>query len=136
MKKHFVEFFSPGTFVSESTVKEIPSWDIDAACDMASSIKERHGAVPYGFRFLTRERGDDDLDSRVTKASGIHYLGGEVRTMEQIIADDRDDERILRANMASHGYTHVVTNTNSWKFTAGINADDVVIAWPREVRDT
>lgn len=67
MKKHFVTFFSPGTFVSETSEKPIDSWDVDTAVEMSTQILERHGARPYGFRFSTRERGQEDLDSKVTK---------------------------------------------------------------------
>ena len=69
MKKHFVTFFSPGTFVSETTEKEIDSWDVEKAKELARSIKERHGATPYGFRFITRSRNDDELDSKVSDRS-------------------------------------------------------------------
>lgn len=136
MKKHFVEFLSPGTFVSESTTSEINSWDVEVACTMAADIKERHAAVPYGFRFITRERGEDDLDSKVTERSGIYYLGGEVRTLEQVVSDNRDDERILRSNMVANGYTRIIVNTNSWKFTAGLEFGDVVLDWPRKEKSS
>ena len=56
MKAHFVTFYSPGTFVAETTTKPIPSWDVDLAVAMASDIRERHGALAYGFRFSTRAR--------------------------------------------------------------------------------
>ena len=80
MKKHFVTFLSPGTFVAEESTKPIDSWDVDKAVKMARSIKERHNARPYGFQFSTRERGPDDLDSKVTKQSGVYWLGGKVET--------------------------------------------------------
>jgi hypothetical protein len=78
MKKHFVTFCSPGTLVSETTTKDIDSWDVQEASKMARRIKERHGAVPYGFYFSTRERGEEDLDSTVTKTSHMYYLGGKI----------------------------------------------------------
>ena len=31
MKKHFVTFLSPGTFVSETTTKPIASWSVEKA---------------------------------------------------------------------------------------------------------
>lgn len=55
MEKHFVIFYSPGTFVHETTEKEIAAWNTQAAMDMARGIKERYGATPYGFQFITRE---------------------------------------------------------------------------------
>jgi hypothetical protein len=67
MKKHFVTFYSPGTMVAETTEKPIASWNIKTAKQMASSIRERHGACPYGFRFTTRSRKANELDSKVIK---------------------------------------------------------------------
>lgn len=127
MEKHFVEFLSPGTFVSESTVKDIAAWDVDAAKMMAGDIHERYGARPYGFRFLTRTRGPDDLDSKVSARSGIYYLGGTVRSLADVKRDNLPDEDILRFNMEANGYGRIVTNDNSWRFTAPLADDDVVL---------
>jgi hypothetical protein len=127
MQKHFVTFLSPGTFVSETTERPIDSWDVEAAVKMAREIKERHGAVPYGFRFTTRTRGDDDLDSKVTDKSPIYYLGGKVQTRAEVEARNAPDEAILRSNMRSNGYDRIIVNTNSWRFTAPLEADDIVL---------
>lgn len=129
VEKHFVSFLSPGSFVSEETVKEIDNWDVEKAKEMARSINERYGATPYGFRFQTRSRGPDDLDSKITKTSPIYYLGGRVRTLAEVLADDLPDERILRSNMVNNNIASVVENTNSWKFTAELNEGDVVLEW-------
>ena len=48
MEKHFVTFYSPGTFAAETSRKPIESWDVDKAVAMSKEIKERHGALPYG----------------------------------------------------------------------------------------
>ncbi|KQY96411.1 DUF551 domain-containing protein [Brevundimonas sp. Root1423] len=73
VQQHFVLFLSPGTFVAEATEKPVPSWDVATAVAMADSITERHGATPYGFRFITRGRAADELDSR--QIAGNHSLG-------------------------------------------------------------
>ena len=129
MKKHFVTFYSPGTFVSESTSKEIDSWDVEQAMEMARSIRERHGATPYGFRFSTRERRTDELDSRVVATSNMYYLGGRIRHLDFIILENRPDEQILISNMKINGWDRVVENTNSWKITQPLEKDDVVLEW-------
>lgn len=49
MKKHFVIFYSPGTFFNEESTLPIDSWDIDKAIEMSKSIKERYNATPFGF---------------------------------------------------------------------------------------
>jgi exonuclease I len=84
MKKNFVRFLSPSTFCHEETTKPIESWDVGRAIEMASKIKERHGATPFAFQFVTRGRKKNELDSRVTATSGRYYLGGKVLTLEQI----------------------------------------------------
>jgi len=127
MKKHFVTFYSPGTLFSETSEKPIDSWDVERACKMAEQIKERHGATPYGFRFSTRERKPNELDSKVTKTSGMYYLGGVVRTAEEVLAGTSHDENILRSNVRNNGYKKIIENSNSWKFTAPLEEGDVVL---------
>jgi hypothetical protein len=56
MRKHYVTFYSPGTFVSESSTLSIEDWDTAKAVEMAKNIQERHGAKPYGFRWCRRDR--------------------------------------------------------------------------------
>ncbi len=127
MKAHFVEFLSPGTFVSETTVKPVDKWDVDAARMAAKDIVERHGAKPYAFRFFTKERGDNDLDSKITSESPKYYLGGKIRTVEEVEADNFPDEKILRSNMRNNGYRRIITSTNGWKWTQPLRDDDVVL---------
>lgn len=129
MKKHFVTFYSPGSFVSESTCKEIDSWDVEKAQEMARSIKERHGATPYGFRFSTRERKNDELDSKTVAKSGMYFLGGTIRHLDFIILENKPDEQILISNMKNNGWDRIVENTNSWRTIQPLEKDDVVLDW-------
>ena len=128
MKKHFVTFFSPGTLVAETTELEIEDWYQGVAMDMAHDVTERHGATPYAFQFSTRERSDDELDSRVTRKSGLYFLGGKIQSLEEVKADP-DSTPTLISNMESNGYRRVVTNTNSYKWTQPLGDDDVVLDW-------
>lgn len=127
MKKHFVTFYSPGTMVAETTIKEIESWDTDKAVEISKEIKERYGALPYGFNFTTRERTDKDLDSKVVKTSCTYYLGGEILTLEQLEARNDPTEDILRNNMRMNKWKRVIINTNSWKWTQPLKDNDVVL---------
>lgn len=129
MEKHFVTFYSPGTFVSEETTREISSWDVKAAMKMAHGITERYNATPYGFRFSTRSRGDKDLDSKVTTRSPFYWLGGRIETLEEVDARNDPKEEILRSNMRGNGYNKIVVNDNSWRFTAPLGKDDVMLDW-------
>lgn len=125
--KHFVTFYSPGTFVAEETTKPIDAWDTVAALTMAKSIVERHEARPYGFHFTTRSRGPQDLDSKVTASSGIHYFGVKVETLADVEARATPSDDILLSNMRINGWGRVVTTTSGWRATMPLRDDDVVL---------
>ena len=135
VQQHFCTFYSPGTFVSEQTTIPVERWDVEAAKLAAIAIVERHGATPYGFRFSTRGRGAHDLDSKEIDSSGLYWLGGTVRTLAEVEADNLPDESILRSNMRGNNYAAVVTNDNSWRFTAPLNDGDTVLDWTPPKRD-
>jgi len=115
MKKHFVVFCSPGTFFDEITEKPIESWNVKEAIKMSTAIKERHGATPFGFYFITRERGKNDLDSHISKTSGTYFLGGQILTLNEVKALNNKDYRILISNMEGNEIDRIIINTNSWK---------------------
>jgi len=127
MLKHFVNFYSPGTFISEESTQDIKSWDVQKAMKMADAIAERYNATPYGFRFSTRERKDDDLDSSVTKTSHMYFLGGKIKTLKDIQAENDPSNRILISNMEINNIKRVVVNTNSYKSVLPLEKDDVVL---------
>ena len=108
MQQHFVTFYSPGTFVAECTELPIASWDIELALTMSTTIHERYDATPYGFRFSTRARTAEDLDSTVTSRSPFYYIVGTVETVEQIEARNDPTEAILRSNMRNNGFKRVI----------------------------
>ena len=129
MKKHFVTFYSPGTFVAETSEKPIDSWDVEKAKEMVRGIKERYNATPYGFRFSTRERKDNELDSKVVETSAMYYLGGKVETLDEVKKRATNKDSILISNMECNGYDRIITNGNSWKWTQPLEKDDVVLEW-------
>lgn len=125
MRKHFVEFLSPGTFVAETTVKAIDAHNVDAAVEMARSVTERYGARPYGFRFVTRERGENDFDSRETFRSGVYYLGGKLKTLSEV--ETMAGTQILASNMRCNGWDRVIVNDNSWRWVQPFEESDVLL---------
>lgn len=135
VQKHFVEFCSPGTLISETTAKEIDSWDVDKAVAMSRDIAERHNARPYGFRFMTRSRGPNDLDSKVTARSHFYWLGGTIRTAGEILSGTDPHEDVLRSNVRINNFKRIIVNTNSWKFTAPLGDDDVVLDYTPHTPD-
>lgn len=127
MKKHFVTFFSPGTMFSEQSTEEIDSWDVVEARKRADDIVERHNATPYGFQFVTRERGEDDFDSKETERSNMYYINCRVETLEEIEERNDPDENILRSNMRNNGYDSVAVTIKGWKGTYPMQKGDVVL---------
>ena len=127
VQQHYIHYRSPGTFVAEETVLPVDAWDVEAAVRNARSIKERHGATPYGFCFTTRGREDCDLDSREIARSNFYYLGGKVETLPEVEARADPKEDILRSNMRRNGYDRIIVNDNSWRWTQPLAATDVVL---------
>lgn len=119
---HFVEFFSPGTFVSEVSRKPIESWDTGVALAMAANITERHNAKPYGFQFLTKFR-----NSREVARSPTYFFGVKIRTLAEVAAENDPNEEILHSNMRTNGWERVVTTTSGWKCTLLLGPEDVVL---------
>lgn len=127
LAKHFVTFYSPGSFVHEETTKPIGSWDTAAALDMAAEITERHNAKPFGFRFTTRSRGEADLDSKVTATSPMHYFGVKVETLAEIEARHDPKDGILIDNMRGNGWSRVARTITGWSCSMPIKDTDVVL---------
>lgn len=134
--KHYVTFYSPGTFVHEQTTREIGEWNPRKAVALAEKIVERHGAKPFGFRFETRSCAPDIDDGaggvipgaqKTMKTSGLHFLGGTLETIDDIERRGDPREDILVSNMRCNEYPIVCVNTNSWKSVQPFEQDSVIV---------
>jgi hypothetical protein len=134
VSQDFVVFSSPGTLFSENTQRPIDSWDVNTAMKMATEIVERCGATPYGFRFITKSRGPEDLDSKQIASSNMYYLGGRVMTVDEVEAE-MPDEKILIANMRSNKWDRIIINTNSYRTTQPLLDGDVVLDFRMPVEE-
>lgn len=130
MKKHFVEFASPGTFFAESTSKEIDSWSVPDALKLMAGIVERHNARPYGFRFYTMERGDSDLNASRTETSQFYFVNCDVLTAEEILADDNPDYAIMRSNVRANGIKRIARTRKGWLAHLPMDDKDEAIEAP------
>lgn len=130
MKKHFVEYLSPGTFVSEVSNREVASWSVPDAIKMMGEIVERHGARPYGFRFYTMSRGEDDLNASRTARSHIYFVNCDVLTAEEILADDDPRFATMRANVLGNGIKRVARTRHGWLAHLPMSDRDEVIEAP------
>ncbi len=136
MRKHQVTFYSPGTFVSESSSYDIESWDTVKAVELAEKVVERYGAKPYGFVFETLivakdvpdgEGGTLRVEPKLYERSGIHFLGGKLETYDDVVARNNKDEDILRSNMKYNDNWIICINTNSYRSTLPFTEKDVIV---------
>lgn len=132
MKKHFVCFYTPGSFCSEEYEYPVEKWDINQAKEMAKTVKEKYTLMPYGFNFVTRGRNDDELDSRVLEKSPLYYLGGKIETIEEVNARNLDSEYILRENMRRNNHNKIIVNDNSFRYFAPLKDTDIILQWDNE----
>ncbi len=129
MQKHFVTFYSPGTLFHEETTKEIGAWDVEQAVEMAKGIIERYNSKPFGFRFKTIDKTGADW-SVITETIGespMHYLGGEILTLEEIEARNDPKDEILISNMKGNDWNRIIQNKNSWLITQPFLDGDLLI---------
>lgn len=126
MKKRFVTFYSPGTFVAEQTTKCVASWNIEKAVALLSGIEERYGARPYGFQFYTMKRGLRDFEPKETERSPMYYVNCRVQTLEDIEAEGRPAS-MLAQNMRTNGWDQVVTTKEGWSWSQPLREGDIVL---------
>jgi hypothetical protein len=134
--KHYVVFYSPGTFVDETSRRPIESWNTAAALGLYGSIEERHGAKPYAFEFETRIESADVPDGfggslkvqpKTVKTSCRYFINGRVETIDQVNARNDPKESILRDNMRWNKYAAIVVTQNSWRHHAAFRGEDVIV---------
>jgi hypothetical protein len=135
IKKHYVTFYSPGTFFTESSRKEIESWETKKAVEMSKDILERYNAKPHSFQFSTiitaepvKEEGIElQVEEKEVKRSGVYFLGGRLRFYDEVLKENNEDEDILRSNMECNGMWIVIENTNSYRFTGEFDEDAFIV---------
>lgn len=132
----YVEFYSPGTFVSECTTKPIATWNRREACQLAKEVIERYGAKPYAFRFTTcivadpvsdGQGGELKVIPKEVEESGLKFLGGRVLSYDQICQRNDPKEKILRSNMECNRQWFICINDNSWRSTMPFDEADEVV---------
>lgn len=101
MLRQYIEFFYPGSFVSESTVKEVK--------DREAPVTLPKGA--YGYRYFSREevkKGKEILSGSAKDHSPMTYYG-EAFTLAQVKAlTPAKDYSILVSNMECNKWSKVV----------------------------
>lgn len=112
MIKHYIEWFYPGTFVSETQGSEVATRDAPAVRPEAA----------YGYRFYSRSEVELEGEQLVGARKDISPMTfyGEEFTLEQVRAlpEDRPGQNsILISNMSGNGYERAVrTVRGNWQF--------------------
>ena len=127
VKKQFVTFFSPGTFVAEQTTKCVANWDVDKAVEMMAGIEERYGAKPYGFRFHTMRRGLRDFKPKEIERSGMYYVNCKVETLAEIEERNDPKDKIMIENMRCNKWDRCVSTTEGWGWSQPLRKGDIVL---------
>lgn len=107
--KHYVEFFFPGSFVSESDVRQVQSRDSEPDYIPPSC---------YGYRFFSRTEVQHDGETLIGKNTNYSPMTffGETYTLAEVEALNDDSLRILLSNMRCNGYARVVkTRRGNWQ---------------------
>lgn len=139
--KIYAEFHSPGSFVDEVSSREIETMDPAAACEIVKEIKERHGATPYGFRFvsmLTHEPipdgkgGEMRVEPKPLMKTGFFYLNATPMTFDDVEAHG-GDVSILLSNMRSNGWWVVVECINAYRTMRSFGPGDATVSPTGEV---
>ena len=119
--KHYVRFYSPGTFISEEDLIELPSENVQLAIELSKTIDQRYGAKPYAFRFKTGK-----------KESCLYHLGGTILTLQQVKDQNNPKNNILIQNMTVNCKDKIIINNNSWEHTSYLEPDDIVLQYDKE----
>jgi hypothetical protein len=137
MRKRYVTFVSPGTFVSETTTKPILSYDVVAAVEMSRAVTERYGAKPFAFYFSTQlvadpvpdgEGGWLDVEAKEVEKSGNYFVGGTLLTLDDLKARNDPKNSILISNMECNGWPIVVENRNSYLSVQPFGENDFIVS--------
>lgn len=134
--QHLAVFYSPGTFFHEEMSIILDKPTVAEAVAASKGVVERYGATPFGFQIVEQIVGDPVPDGRggtldvmpkKVRTSGMYFLGGRLRKLDDIEAVADPSESILVSNMRANDQPVVVENTNSWKSTHVFGENDVLL---------
>lgn len=99
MTKHYVEFYYPGSFFSETDVKPIKSRDAKI------TLPER----AYAYRIFDREEIKSGRETLVGKPKNYspRYIKGEKYDLERV-KNEVPDSLILQSNMRGNDWKYVI----------------------------
>lgn len=135
-RKHFAEFYSPGTILAEVSTVELECDSIEEAVYRSKSIVVRHGATPYAFDIVTKivappvDGGEDgvmmDVIPKEVERRGRFYLGGKLRRFGEVVKAEGENAVIV-FNMRSHECPICIEIVNGYRSTHFFDENDVIV---------
>ena len=109
IKRTYVEFFYPGTFFDESSVKEVASRSIKKLI-----IPKEAFAFQF-FDVLSTDEGGVKLESDRLNISPIYYCGGRVMTLGEVIEEMPEAIALISTMKANHLRRVIKCRTGNFK---------------------
>ncbi|MEH2698511.1 hypothetical protein DXU03_15155 [Rhizobium johnstonii] len=128
-----VHFSFPQMFRADEVVGNLPSFDVEEAKKIANRMISQWGDQPFSFHFVRRylkSNGNQSLE-----VSPTYFLGGHVRTLEDVCCDNKPDEQILVANMRARDYRRVITTQTQPPALFMFPDDAVLVEWQPDETD-
>jgi len=100
-KRTYVEFFYPGTFFDESSVREVASRNVKKL-----SVPERAFAFQF-FDVMSTEEGGIEMKSKRLNISPMYYYGGRVMTLDEVRQEMPKAETLI-SNMQINRFKRVI----------------------------
>lgn len=104
MIKDFVTFLFPGVFWSEDATYEIEGFDFERAIELYKELKLK----PFAFYFTKFERGEEDWNPKEIERSGKYYINGDIKTLEDVKAENDPRNQILIDNMICNRWDKII----------------------------
>lgn len=138
---HKVTFYSPCTFISNATSRDIDSWDLKKAIAMADKIST-NSTKPYCF-FFSKLRSADPIDDgeggtlnveqKLISKSGQYFIKGKVVTFDEIMQRANPKEKTLLDNMRINEWPLVVFTNNGCEYVQPWKEDGFLVSDDGEV---
>jgi hypothetical protein len=134
-RKVFAQFFSPGTFFSETSTAPLEDGTIEEAVRLSKGIAERYNATPYAFDIVTKlvappvedgEGGVMPVAPKEVERKGRFFIGGRLIRFEEMVSAE-GEKAIIVGNMRGNGWPICIENTNSYKSTQPFTEADTVV---------
>lgn len=110
VSKSYVEFLFPGSFLSESSIKEVDN--------IGADVQIPDGAFAYLYfqrDYVVDEAEGKTYDGDVHDRTGRIYIDGEVYDETRLAAEHGKDSTLYH-NVIGNGYTHAVkTRRGNWQ---------------------